>query len=271
MNLYDLRNQWLGALGENFFWYAGFAFPFFLCFWVLGKKYVQKIRIQKKPRAKVHHFKHDLFFSAISLLVFATLDVGFLYLESRGYTQLYFAPDAYGWIWLILSFPLVLFLDDTFFYWSHRAMHTRYLYRFFHRVHHESTDPSPLTAFAFHPSEAIVEQLMHLVLPFVMPLNFGVLIAWQVFSMLNNVLAHLGYEVYPKNWMNWPILKYKTVSTHHNMHHQLFRGNYALYFTWWDKWMGTEFKDYHQRHAQIFESEVEAQAEPSKAESSIRS
>jgi ring-1,2-phenylacetyl-CoA epoxidase subunit PaaE len=37
------------------------------------------------------------------------------------------------------------------------------------------------------------------------------------------------------------------------MHHQLFNGNYALYFTWWDKWMGTEFKDYEVRHEQIFE------------------
>jgi ring-1,2-phenylacetyl-CoA epoxidase subunit PaaE len=37
------------------------------------------------------------------------------------------------------------------------------------------------------------------------------------------------------------------------MHHQLFNGNYALYFTWWDKWMGTEFKDYETRHEQIFE------------------
>jgi sterol desaturase/sphingolipid hydroxylase (fatty acid hydroxylase superfamily) len=37
------------------------------------------------------------------------------------------------------------------------------------------------------------------------------------------------------------------------MHHQLFNGNYALYFTWWDKWMGTEFKDYETRHEKIFE------------------
>jgi ring-1,2-phenylacetyl-CoA epoxidase subunit PaaE len=132
-------------------------------------------------------------------------------------------------------------------------MHHPRLYKFFHRVHHESTDPSPLTAFAFHPSEAVVEQLMHVVLPFLLPLNFGVIIAWQIFSMLNNVLAHLGYEVYPKGWVKLPLLQYKTASTHHNMHHQLFNGNYALYFTWWDKWMGTGFKDYKARHEQIFE------------------
>jgi sterol desaturase/sphingolipid hydroxylase (fatty acid hydroxylase superfamily) len=71
--------------------------------------------------------------------------------------------------------------------------------------------------------------------------------------MLNNVLGHLGYEVYPKGWVKFPLLKFKTASTHHNMHHQLFNGNYALYFTWWDKWMGTEFKDYETRHEQIFE------------------
>ncbi|MFN9998394.1 MAG: 2Fe-2S iron-sulfur cluster-binding protein, partial [bacterium] len=91
------------------------------------------------------------------------------------------------------------------------------------------------------------------VLPFLLPLNFGLIIAWQIFSMLNNVLGHLGYEIYPKGWVKFPILKFKTASTHHNMHHQLFNGNYALYFTWWDKWMGTEFKDYEARHEQIFE------------------
>jgi ferredoxin len=37
------------------------------------------------------------------------------------------------------------------------------------------------------------------------------------------------------------------------MHHQLFNGNYALYFTWWDKWMGTQFNDYEARHEQLFE------------------
>jgi ring-1,2-phenylacetyl-CoA epoxidase subunit PaaE len=132
-------------------------------------------------------------------------------------------------------------------------MHTPRFYKFFHRVHHNSTDPSALTSYAFHPSEAIVENMMHFILPFLLPLNFWVLVAWQFFSLFNTIFAHLGYELYPKGWVKFPILKYKVTSTHHNMHHQLFNGNYALYFTWWDKWMGTEFKDYETRHEQIFE------------------
>ena len=253
MNILTFFENVTAMYGENLLWYAGFAFPFFIIFWIVGKKYFKKIRIQETERANVNHFKHDLGFSASTFLVFAIMDVFLLYSESKGYTKLYFDISEYGYVWLGVSFFLVLFIDDMFFYWSHRAMHLPRFYKFFHKVHHESTDPSPLTAFAFHPSEAIIENMMHFVLPFFLPLHFGIIIAWQIFSMLNNVLGHLGYEIYPKIWVKLPILQFKTASTHHNMHHQLFNGNYALYFTWWDKGMGTEFKDYESRYEQIFE------------------
>jgi ferredoxin-NADP reductase/sterol desaturase/sphingolipid hydroxylase (fatty acid hydroxylase superfamily) len=253
MNLSTFFENIIALYGENLLWYAGFAFPFFIIFWIVGKKYFKNLRIQETKKANLHHFKHDLGFSASTFLIFAIMDAGFLYLESKGYTQIYFNVTDYGYLWLGVSFFIVLFIDDMFFYWSHRAMHLPHFYKYFHKVHHESTDPSPLTAFAFHPSEAVIEQMMHVVLPFLLPLNFGVMLAWQIFSMLNNVLGHLGYEIYPKGWVKLPLLQFKTASTHHNMHHQLFNGNYALYFTWWDKWMGTEFKDYETRHEQIFE------------------
>jgi ferredoxin-NADP reductase/sterol desaturase/sphingolipid hydroxylase (fatty acid hydroxylase superfamily) len=252
MNFSQFFENVIAMYGENLLWYVGFAFPFFLIFWIAGKKYFKKLRIQETERANRHHFKHDLAFSSSTFLIFAIMDASFLYLESIGYTKIYFNITEYGYLWLGISFFIVLFIDDMFFYWSHRAMHLPRFYKFFHKVHHESTDPSPLTAFAFHPSEAIIENLMHFVLPFLLPLNFSVMIAWQVFSMLNNVLAHLGYEIYPKGWIKLPLLQLKTASTHHNMHHQLFNGNYALYFTWWDKWMGTEFKEYENRHEEIF-------------------
>ena len=247
--IYELANNSI----TNFIEYALFVGPFFIFFWIAFKSKFQSIRIQSTPRATTHHFQHDLKHTVITLLIFAFMDVGLLYFKSKGYTLLYDQIEQYGWFYLILSFAVVLFLHDAFFYWTHRAMHHPKLYNFFHRVHHESTDPSPLTSGSFHPSEAIVENALQFILPFLMPLHFSIILAWQLFDILNNVLAHLGYELYPKGWVKTPILKYKTASTHHNMHHQLFNGNYALYFTWWDKWMGTEFKDYESRHEQIFE------------------
>jgi ferredoxin len=62
----------------------------------------------------------------------------------------------------------------------------------------------------------------------------------------------MGYEVYPSWWNGHWLLKWKTPATHHNMHHEYFEGNYGLYFTWWDRWMGTEFKEYNNRYQHLF-------------------
>jgi uncharacterized protein (DUF2147 family) len=40
---------------------------------------------------------------------------------------------------------------------------------------------------------------------------------------------------------------------HHDLHHQDGRSNYGLYFTWWDRWMGTENTAYQARVAEIAE------------------
>jgi ring-1,2-phenylacetyl-CoA epoxidase subunit PaaE len=248
-----LAQYFLQATIEQFLTYLLFAGPFFVLFWLLGKKWFKAIRIQLVQRATKQHFFHDIAFSLSTVLVFAVLDAILLYLQNKGFTFIYFDIGKYGWAWAVVSACLLLFFNDTFFYWTHRAMHHPKLYPVFHKVHHQSTDPSPLTAFAFHPLEAIVENMALFIIPFIMPVHFGVLLAVQVFDMLNNVSGHLGYELCPKFWTKNPILKHKTTSTHHNMHHQQFNGNYALYFTWWDKWMGTEFEDYEQRHQAIFE------------------
>ena len=36
-----------------------------------------------------------------------------------------------------------------------------------------------------------------------------------------------------------------TTTTHHNQHHRRFSSNYGLYFTFWDRAMGTLHADYH--------------------------
>ncbi|MFX8727494.1 sterol desaturase family protein, partial [Acinetobacter baumannii] len=80
---------------------------------------------------------------------------------------------------------------------------------------------------------------------FLMPIYIPILGIVQLYGLLNNIKAHLGYEFYPR-WWNKTWLRYLTTSTHHNMHHSRFKGNYAVHFTIWDKLMSTEFKNYEQ-------------------------
>jgi sterol desaturase/sphingolipid hydroxylase (fatty acid hydroxylase superfamily) len=86
-----------------------------------------------------------------------------------------------------------------------------------------------------------------------MPWHISVPIVWGTGQILFNVIAHGGFEIYPRRWLEWPILRWKTPALHHYMHHQRVGGNYGLYFRFWDKLCGTEFKDFEQRYAQIFE------------------
>jgi Delta7-sterol 5-desaturase len=67
-----------------------------------------------------------------------------------------------------------------------------------------------------------------------------------------NLIGHLGYEVYPANWNQLLMRRWKTPGLHHYLHHQMVSGNYGLYFRWWDKWCRTEFADFEARYDRIF-------------------
>jgi sterol desaturase/sphingolipid hydroxylase (fatty acid hydroxylase superfamily) len=70
------------------------------------------------------------------------------------------------------------------------------------------------------------------------------LFSFLIFMTAYNVYGHLGFEIYPKNFNKHPIGKWFNTSVNHNMHHQYFKGNYGLYFTYWDRLMGTMHKNY---------------------------
>jgi Delta7-sterol 5-desaturase len=54
-------------------------------------------------------------------------------------------------------------------------------------------------------------------------------------------------------------------TTHHDLHHQDGRSNYGLYFSWWDRWMGTEHPEYQQRVAEIATRARVSQLKPTPA------
>jgi sterol desaturase/sphingolipid hydroxylase (fatty acid hydroxylase superfamily) len=118
------------------------------------------------------------------------------------------------------------------------------LFKHVHRAHHLSTSPSPWAAYAFGPLEAVINALIVPVLLLVLPMHDSAIFVFLIYMILMNVVGHLGLELYPawfarNRWTRW----YST-STHHNLHHRDMHGNYGLYFTWWDRRMGTQHPDY---------------------------
>ncbi len=213
----------------------------FLLLWVLAKPLLRHRKIQETQRAGPRQWLDEVWWSLVAAVGSTLLGLSLLWTETVSpVVDLSTSP----WFVGALGFFAMLFASDAWFYWFHRWLHTnRWAYRKVHLIHHGSKDVTPLAGQRFHPVELFLIPLPNAILPMVFLLDERWYVAGFVFSLLNNIYAHGGFELLPTFWEKLPILRYKTTSLHHNMHHDRVRGNYALYFTWWDRWMGTEFDD----------------------------
>ncbi|MCH2021537.1 MAG: sterol desaturase family protein [Saprospiraceae bacterium] len=233
-------------INMRYFVIAGMTF---LIFYVFFKKKYKKDKIQTLFPG-ISDYKREVFFSLISMTIFAGIAT-LVFTVFRPYTELYPKISDYGWSYYVFSIVLMVFVHDFYFYWTHRIMHHPLLYRHVHLVHHKSTNPSPWTAYAFHPIEAIVEAGILLVIAFLVPAHFSAILLFFLLQIIYNVYGHLGFELYPKNTHKHPIGKWLNTSVSHNQHHQFFEGNYGLYFTIWDRLMGTLRTDYDEQFESV--------------------
>jgi sterol desaturase/sphingolipid hydroxylase (fatty acid hydroxylase superfamily) len=229
----------------TFIFYIFIATPFFMIFWVYCREKYKNWRIQPKKRSTPQIIRYEIKYSIISIFIFTIVNASIYVASLKGYTQIYYHIREYGWPYFFLSFVLMMIIHDAWFYFTHVFMHHPKVFKHVHLVHHQSKDPSPYSSFSFHPIEAFIQAGILIVISFIMPVNVIALTIWQLVQLVLNVMGHCGYEVYPRFITNNKFFAWKTAATHHNMHHSKFNGNYALYFTWWDKLFKTEFKDYH--------------------------
>lgn len=208
------------------------------------KKPLAGRRIQPTPFTR-DQLLREAGYSALSILVFALVFVTVFALNTRfSFLQVYRDIDANGWIWLLASVPLAIMIHDFYFYWAHRFMHLPGIYTHVHRVHHLSTNPSPLAAFAFHPVEAVIEALAIIVIAIVIPIHPIALMAVGLYSIATNVMGHCGYELLPRGLATHPLLGWLNTATSHNQHHRTFAHNYGLYTLIWDRLFGTLHPQY---------------------------
>ncbi len=218
---------------------AGVAF--FICY-KPGVKSLQQYKIQPRP-PKSKQIKNELLFSLSTITIFSIVGIIVYVLYINGLTTLYLDIHKYGWTYFIFSMLFMIVIHDVYFYFTHRLLHTPWLLRNIHVVHHRSVNPTPLAAYCFHPMEAILETLI--IFPFVtlLPVNLFAFLFFTFLVLLMNVMGHLGFEFMSQRFRSSNIGKFFTSSTHHNLHHQKVNKNYGYYFTWCDRLFGTIHKD----------------------------
>ncbi len=222
----------------------------FYVFYQVKRKVWSYRKIQTRFPLRKDYLR-EILYSLLTSVIFALIGYGLFMTPIRPYTQLYTKLADYGTAYFFLSILVIILLHDTYFYWTHRLMHHPWVFRFFHKVHHLSTNPSPWAAFAFHPLEAIVEAGIIVLVAFIMPVHPLAIALFLLIMMVYNVYGHLGYELYPRGFSRNRLGKWLNTSVNHNQHHQVFQGNYGLYFLWWDRWMGTLRSDYDQQFDEV--------------------
>ena len=191
--------------------------------------------------------RREFAYSLSSMAVFSALGMAVFAGILSGHVEIYRAPLKHGWAWLLLSLPLMLLWHDLYFYWTHRLLHTRWLLRHVHGVHHRSRNPSPWAAYSFHPVEALINGLVTPLALLVVPLHWSVLLLFSLHQILRNAHGHAAVETMPRGFVRHGLGRHFTTTTHHHLHHETAQGHYGLWFTWWDRWCGTERADYAAR------------------------
>ena len=230
-------------------------------FIIAGIGFVLYYIILRKPRGykkiqlrfpKNRDYIREILYSVATIVIFTAATVFFVKNPPvTDHTFYYRDIHQHGWFYFFAAFPIMMVLHDTYFYWMHRLMHRPEIFRYFHRVHHLSTNPSPWAAYAFHPLEALVEIGILPAFLFIMPIHFLHLLIFFLFMITYNVYGHLGWELYPRGFSKHWLGKWINTSVNHNQHHQFFKGNYGLYFTFWDRMMGTIRNDYDQKFEEV--------------------
>ena len=215
----------------------------------LAKSWTEARRIQNR-RAKRADYVREIGSSFRTVFFFALTGLATVLMIEVGVIPVH--EGSYALSTLIIQIAAITLFHDTYFYWMHRALHHKRLFRATHLHHHKSRTPTAWAAYSFSAWEGIAESafmpiyLLIVSLLGVTYIDFAIFIflAWMI---IRNVMGHSGIELHPAGWVDNKWLDWIITTTHHDLHHSEGNHNFGLYFTWWDRLMGTEHPHYKER------------------------
>ncbi len=216
-----------------------------ISFWNEKLEADKKIQSQKSSKEEI---RRDVFQSIKSLIFLSLMLAGGLYCQHTGITV---QPQNLTPVNSILWFLASMLIFDTWFYWGHRLIHTKKLYRWVHAWHHKSITPTVWSNNSDTLLDDIILQSYFFFAPFFLPIPGAILIAHKIYDQITGMFGHAGYEYSagPLSRFPFPLLGV----TFHDQHHESFRYNYATHFSFWDRVMKTIHPDYDQK-IQSFEN-----------------
>jgi len=152
-----------------------------------------------------------------------------------------------GW-----QLAVLFFIEDTWHYFGHRILHTKFMYKRFHKQHHKYAAPFGMTAEYAHPLEVAFTGTGTVGSPLLLSylgadMHLLTVMMWISLRLIQAIDSHSGYE-FPISLHHF--LPIWAGADHHDDHHHYFVGNYASSFRHWDYLFGTETPAFSRRRNQ---------------------
>ncbi len=222
------------SIGRYFTWSGAF-------YWVF---YVRRRLARRKIQPawpKREQIANEVRWSLYSCIIYALLSAFLYFAILKGWTSVYFDWSERGTGYAVFSFVLMIVVHDVYFYVTHRASHeVRWIFRHFHRIHHQSTNPTPFADIMFHPVDALIHVGFLPTFIFLIPLHPLTLALFVGQVQVVNAIGHIGFETFPESWRHAWGWRWISRPTQHNIHHSHVQCNYGLYFRFLDHFLKTE-------------------------------
>lgn len=160
------------------------------------------------------------------------------------------AGDLPPWYIIVLQLLFFILLDDFLYYWMHRGMHeSKWLLRHVHSVHHRIRNTCAINGNYMHWVEFSLTASLMLLGPILVDAHLGVVWIWVIIRQLEAVDGHAGYDI---PWNPAHLLPVYEGAVYHDFHHARFKGNYAGFLPYLDRYMGKthipEYLAYRQKN-----------------------
>jgi sterol desaturase/sphingolipid hydroxylase (fatty acid hydroxylase superfamily) len=176
---------------------------------------------------------HNIYYSILGALQWTLWEV--IVLHCYATKRLGFVSDHEsfnswsGIMKFVAWFFLVPLWREVHFYFAHRLIHNKVLYKYCHSLHHRNTDIEPFSGLCMHPIEHLYYFSCIGPALYVHATPFGFL--WNgIHLLLSPAASHSGYE---DNWQS---------DQFHYLHHRYFECNYGTPTFPFDRLFGT-FRD----------------------------
>ncbi|XP_066989711.1 fatty acid hydroxylase domain-containing protein 2-like [Macrobrachium rosenbergii] len=121
------------------------------------------------------------------------LILGYWFMQVRGYDRSLQLPTFH---WVLFELVICVIVIEFGFYYAHRLIHHRSLYKHIHKIHHEWQSPIAISALYVHPVEYTFANIGPVMLgPMLLGSHPATMWLWCTLATMNTLNAHCGYHL----------------------------------------------------------------------------